>query len=422
MNASRILLPNGLRIVYECLPHLSTVSIGVFVNNGSRHESERQAGISHFIEHMVFKGTDRLCTAELADALDRIGGQANAYTTKETTCFYTTCLSRHLTEAAGLLADMLLHPRLLQSDVDTERGVILEEIAMYEDNPEDLVAELLSRRSLAGCPVGRPILGTPATLSGINGEMLRTYMQRHYTGSNIVLALSGSLTESDINALCEIFSAFPAGNRNRSRKTVYTPCLCLREKPIEQAHLALRYPGLPYTHPDRFALRLLNAVFGEGMSSRLFQRVRERDGLCYSIGAVPASVSDAGFYDIYTATGRESLSPACRAISQEVERLLCDGISEEELCRAKDQTEAGLFISLESTAGRMSLLARHEQRQGKAPCMAKIVQQYREVTREQVLGLARRLWTPESLSLAAVGNLSEEILHSTTTYGIMNGN
>lgn len=409
MSYRKILLPNGLRVLCEEIPHFHTASIGVWVQNGSRHEPARLSGISHFIEHMVFKGTEDMPAAELAAALDRIGGHANAYTTKETTCFYTNCLSRHLTFAAELLCDMLLRPALRPEDIECERGVIFEEISMYEDTPEDLVAEILSRDSLAGCPVGRPILGSRAALRRMGHDEMAEYMRSHYTGANMVVSVCGRFSEADIDRICSLFSAFPAGKKNASRKCVYTPSRSVRRKDIEQAHLALRWPGLCATDGDRYTLRLLNTIFGDGMSSRLFQRVRERDGACYSICGVAAAVSDAGFYDIYTATGCESLRSAEASIRDEIDRLLCDGVTQEELDRARDQTEAGMLISLEGTGPRMSQLARTELLFGKFPDLEKTCERYAAVTREDILTLARRIFREELKSHALVGNLPQDL-------------
>ena len=409
MSYTKKVLPNGLRILCEDIPHFHTASIGVWIRNGSRHEPARLAGISHFIEHMVFKGTPEIPAADLAAALDRIGGNANAYTTKENTCFYTTCLSRHLRTAAELLCAMLLDPALREEELESERGVIFEEIGMYEDTPEDLVAEVLSMDTLKGSPAGRPILGTKSALSRIDPEIMRDYMQSHYTGANMIVSVCGSFTEADLDHIGSLFSAFPSGKPNRSRKTLYTPGLSVRRKDIEQAHLALRWPSLTAASPDRFALRLLNTVFGDGMSSRLFQRVREKEGACYSVYGVPAALSDAGFYDIYTATSCELLHRTEAAIRDEIDRLLSDGVTREELDRARDQTESGMLISLEGSGARMSQLARCELLYGTFPNVEKTLEHYAAVTCEDILSLSRRIFASDSGSAAYVGNLPKDI-------------
>ncbi len=409
MSYAKKVLPNGLRILCEDIPHFHTASIGVWVRNGSRHEPARLAGISHFIEHMVFKGTTELPAADLAAALDRIGGNANAYTTKENTCFYTTCLSRHLRTAAELLCNMLLNPALREDELENERGVIFEEISMYEDTPEDLVAEVLSIDSLKGSPAGRPILGTKSALNRIDPVMMREYMQSHYTGANMIVSVCGNFTEADIEYISALFCAFPAGKTNPSRKTVYTPTFSVKRKDIEQAHIALRWPAITAASPDRFTLRLLNTIFGDGMSSRLFQRVREKEGACYSIYGVPAALSDAGFYDIYTATSCELLHRTENAIRDEIDRLLSDGVTREELDRARDQTEWGMLISLEGSGARMSQLARCELLYGTFPNVEKTLEHYAAVTCEDILRLARSIFTSGNDSAAYVGNLPADI-------------
>ena len=409
MSYVKKVLPNRLRILCEDIPHFHTASIGVWVRNGSRHESARLAGISHFIEHMVFKGTEKMPAADLAAALDRIGGNANAYTTKENTCFYMTCLSRNLRTAADLLCEMLLNPALLDDELESERGVIFEEISMYEDTPEDLVAEILSIDSLKGSPAGRPILGTKAALNRIDPGIMRDYMRSHYTGSNMIVSVCGNFTDSDIDYIAGLFSAFPAGKVNSSRKTLYTPAFSVKRKDIEQAHIALRWPAITAASPERFSLRLLNTIFGDGMSSRLFQRVREKEGACYSVCGVPAALSDAGFYDIYTATSCELLHRTEAAIRDEIERLLSDGVTHDELDRARDQTEAGMLISLEGSGARMSQLARCELLYGTFPNVEETLERYSAVTCEDVLCMARKVFVNDCGSAAYVGNLPADI-------------
>ena len=291
MKTEKRILSNGVRIISERLTDVRTCSIGVYIANGSRHEPAYKAGISHCIEHMLFKGTETKTAADIAQILDRLGGHSNAYTTKERTCFYVTCLSSALTETAHLLADMILHPRMSDADLTMERGVIFEEIDMYEDTPEDLVFDLLSRNSFSSCPVGRPILGTRSALNRLNGEQLHAYMKTHYTGPNVIVALSGNFSDADLSSIEMLFSDIPNGTKNKSRPTVYNTSKTTRKKQIEQVHLCICFPGLSDVDPDRFAMRILNTVFGDGMSSRLFQRVREKEGLCYSVGGFSSSVS-----------------------------------------------------------------------------------------------------------------------------------
>ena len=408
MEQEKITLANGVRILLERLPDVRTASLGIFAANGSRHEPDALAGISHCIEHMVFKGTGRRTAAAIAEELDSMGGNFNAYTTKELTCFYGTCLSRHVERTADLLADMVLNPCMRDADLALERGVINEEIDMYEDTPEDLVCEILAQEAFAGCPIGRPILGSKETLAALHGADLTAYMREKYTGENLIIALAGSFDDAAVEHLKALFAAVPRGTVNGSAATVYHPVRTLRKKPIEQAHLLLAYPGISSRDPDRFTQRLLNSIFGDGMSSRLFQRVREKEGLCYSVYSFPSSASDGGVYEIYTATSREMQNAALTAIQEEIDRLLQDGVTQEELDRAREQTEAGLLISLEGTGARMSQLAKTELLFGRLPDLDSVLAHYAAVTREDMLAFARKVFVPEGRSFAAVGNLLAE--------------
>jgi predicted Zn-dependent peptidase len=354
---------------------------------------------------MLFKGTETKSAADIAQILDRLGGHSNAYTTKERTCFYATCLSSALAETTHLLADMILHPRMSDADLAMERGVIFEEIDMYEDTPEDLVFDLISRNSFASCPVGRPILGTRAALNRLNGEQLRAYMQAHYTGPNLIVALSGNFSDADLTNIEALFSEVPDGIKNKSRRTVYNTSRTIRHKQIEQVHLCLCFPALSEVDPDRYTMRILNAVFGDGMSSRLFQRVREKEGLCYSVGGFHSSVSDAGVYEIYTATSFDQQTAAIRAIMEEVDALCTNGITEDELNRAREQLEANLLISLEGTGARSGLIAKTELQFGEVPDIDRMLAAYHAVSSEDIRQLAGRIFQKERLSFAAVGNV-----------------
>ena len=249
---------------------------------GSRHERAEENGAAHFIEHMSFKGTSRRIDIRIAMEMDAIGGQVNAYTTKESTCFYARCLDRHLDRAGEMLCDMLFDSRFDEGDAALERGVILEEIGMYEDAPEDLCAERLAMAVYKGRPLGRPILGKASTLEQMTGESLRRWQQEHYVPGAIVAALAGSFEERHVDALARRLSALPAVPLPKVREAVYLPAVTVRKKAIEQNHLILAFPALSYLDEERYALLLLNSILGGGCSSRLFQELREKRGLCYN--------------------------------------------------------------------------------------------------------------------------------------------
>ncbi len=401
------ILPNGIRVLYERLEHVRSCALGVWVENGSCHEPAWLAGISHYIEHMMFKGTDTCSAADLARAFDAIGGQVNAFTTKEHTCYYARTLDTHVQTAAQLLCDMVLHSSFRPEDVDLERGVILEEIGMYEDTPEDLVSEILSAAVYPGQPLGRPILGTDDTLKAIGSQALRDYRDRQYVGENTILSLCGSFTEEDLQVICRLFSAMPAGDPAPMPQAVYHKAAVTKKKDIEQNHLLLVFPGLHADHPKRYVLAALNNILGAGMSSRLFQRVREQSGLCYSIYSFNSLYENTGVLGIYVALGKETQMEALGMIREELEQFRAEGVTEEELARTKEQLKTTLLMSLESTNSRMSSMARNEMIFGRIQTPEEAVARLEAVTCAHVLELAQELLDFEKMSFSAVGNVAE---------------
>ena len=403
----KIILDNGVRVLHEKLEHVRSCALGVWVENGSCHEPDELAGISHYIEHMMFKGTESRTAADLAKAFDAIGGQVNAFTTKEHTCYYARTLDTHVQKAAELLCDMVLHSAFRPEDVDLERGVILEEIGMYEDTPEDLVSEILSAAVYPSQPLGRPILGTQGTLQHIDSAALKDYRSKQYVGENTIISLCGSFSEADLKAVCEAFSALPAGTPREMPQATYRKAVVVKKKDIEQNHLLLVFPGLYANHPDRYVLAALNNILGAGMSSRLFQRVRERSGLCYSIYSFTSLYQNTGVLGIYVALGRETQEDALRMIREELELFRDEGVTQEELSRTKEQLKTTLLMSLESTNSRMSSMARNEMIFGHAQSPEEAVEKLEQVTVEDVHRLAKELLDFEQMSFSAVGNVSQ---------------
>ncbi|MDO4372229.1 MAG: pitrilysin family protein [Clostridia bacterium] len=399
------LLPNGVRVIYEPLDHVRSCAIGVWVENGSCHEPDELSGMAHFIEHMLFKGTETRTAAQLAQAFDGIGGQVNAFTTKEHTCFYARTLDTHVQTAADLLCDMVLHSVFAQRDLDLERGVVLEEIGMYEDSPEDLVSEILSAACFPGQPLGRPILGYDKTLAAIDHAAMSRYHRTHYVAENTIVALSGSFTEKDLQAVCSLFSAMPSGQRNRLPSACYQKAAVVKKKEIEQNHLLLVFPAVSAADPRRYPLAVLNNILGSGMSSRLFQRVRERSGLCYSIYSYTSLYASAGVLGVYVALGREMQHDALGMIREELLLLREEGVTQDELVRAKEQLKTSLLMGLESTSTRMSALARSEMTYGSYISPRETAALLEAVTREDVQSLARQVLDFSRLSFSAVGNV-----------------
>ena len=398
-------LSNGVRIVTEHVPSVRSASLGIWVGTGSRSEKPGEGGAAHFIEHMVFKGTERRTARQLAQEMDAIGGQINAYTTKECTCFYARCLDDHLDRAADILCDMVFHSRFDEGDVQTERGVILEEIGMYEDNPEDLCAERLAAAVFQGTPLARPILGRKATLEKMSGAWLRDYKAAHYGPERIVVALAGSFAQADVDSLRARFSAMEARPLPPSPPGRYTPAVTVKRKAIEQNHLTLAFPGLPFADERRFTLQLLSSILGGGMSSRLFQQVREQRGLCYSIYSYGTCHDDTGYFGVYTALGRETEGAALETVFSVIRDFAEHGVTEEELSRAREQSKANVLMGLESTQSRMSSLGRGALLVGRVLDEDEVIARYDAVTREDVRRLAQELFQFQNASLSAVGRV-----------------
>ena len=401
-------LPNGVRILHEHVPSVRSAALGIWVGVGSRYETVEENGSSHFIEHMLFKGTEHRSAAELARETDAIGGRINAYTTRECTCFYGHVLDSHLPALTDILCDMFFHSLFREEDVESERGVIFEEIDMYADDPEDLVHEQLYLHAFAGNSLARPVLGTRKSLKHVTAERLRSFRSRCYTGQNVVIALAGSYTIRDLESLRSAFSYLPAGTPLSARRASYHPCFILREKESEQNQLVLAYPSIPMNDPSRYAFSLLSAILGGTASSRLFQTVREQRGLCYSISSGGFCHRKEGMYAIHTGLNPETEREALTLILDELERLKQDGVTADELAAAKNLTRSNLLMGLESTVSRMNTLGRGELFSGKVTSPEEECERYDAVTGEEILLLARRWLDNSRLSFSAVGRPAPE--------------
>lgn len=410
-------LPNGVRLVTEHIQTVRSAALGIWVGGGSREEEGAESGAAHFIEHMLFKGTAHRSAQDIARETDAIGGQMNAFTTKECTCFYGRVLDDHLPQALDILYDMVYHSSFTQEAVETERGVILEEIDMYEDTPDDLCAEKLAAQVFQGSPLARPILGAKETLEGMTGDFLRDYHRRHYEGHNTVVALAGSFSPAILDDLRQRFSRLPAGQPRPLVPAAYTPGFVATAKPIEQNHLTLAFPGLDYNSPRRFALQLLSSILGGGVSSRLFQTVREQQGLCYSIYSYGAGHADTGLFCLYTALNRDTEAKALATIRQVVDQLRQEGPTQEELTRAREQSKANVMMGLESTQSRMSHAGRSLLFSGEILTPEQIIAAYDAVTREDVIALAQDLFRWDQASLSAVGQVRTPQEYQTLVLG-----
>lgn len=401
----KITLENGVRIVFERIAHVRSVSLGIWVGTGSRFERAAESGASHFIEHMLFKGTHTRTAAQIAAETDMLGGQMNAFTSKENTCFYCRVLDSHLPLATDILCDMFFESRFDEEDVASERRVILEEIGMYDDAPDDLVMERLSAAVYKGSSLARPILGREKQLNTFTGEFLRAYKEANYRPDRIVVSLCGSFTDEDVERLRERFSAMQPVKPRRLTRAHYTPAVTTRRRKIEQNNLVLAFPGLPGGHADRYKMQLLNSVLGSGSSSRLFQAVREQRGLCYSVYSFVSGFSDTGLFGVYTATGSATEREALELILGELRRFRDEGVSAAELDRCREQIKANILMSLESTGSRMNSMGRNTLLYDRVPDPEETVANYDAVSAEDIRELAERIFDPAQASVSAVGRV-----------------
>lgn len=397
-------LPNGVRLVSEAMPYVRSAAVGIWIGVGSRNEKANENGAAHYIEHMLFKGTDRYSAGELAAAMDGIGGQINAYTTRESTCFYARVLDTHLDLAIDLLSGMFFDSLFAQADVENERGVIQEEIDMYNDTPEDLAVERLLTKCFRGS-LGRPVLGKPSTLAGMTSESLRAFKNLHYRPDRIIISLCGSFTDRHLQRIAARFSELEPGTAPKPRPAAYTPALYVKKKATEQNHLCIGFPGFPVASENRHALHILSTVLGGGMSSRLFQAVRETHGLCYDIGSFQAAFQDTGFLGIETALGAETEEKALRIIFDTLRRLRDEGVTQTELDRAREQAKSNLVMTTESTSARMNRLGSGELSFGRSPSMEELIARYNAITREEILTTAQQVLDWNQLSFSAVGRV-----------------
>ena len=358
----RDVLDNGLRLITESMPHVRSVTIGVWLTRGSRHESDERSGIAHFVEHMLFKGTDTRTAEDIAQSIDSIGGQLDAFTAKEYASYYIKVLDEHLPLAVDLLSDIVLRPAFVADEIEREKKVILEEIKMVEDTPDDLVHELFTQHFWEGHPLGRPILGSKETVEALTRDALREYFAGAYVGSNIIISAAGNFEHAQVRELVEsAFGGVVAQGEplNGTPPAVMSPAIT-KTKELEQSHICLGTSCYPQKHDDRYVTYILNTVLGGSMSSRLFQNVREKRGLAYSVFSGISAYRDAGNLTIYAGCANDAVEEVVDLCVAELRGLKQAPVSDSELRRAKDHLKGSLMLSLENTASRMSHLARQE--------------------------------------------------------------
>ena len=402
-------LDNGLRILSESIPYMSSVSIGFFVGTGSRSETLPEQGVSHFIEHLMFKGTEKRSARDIAEEVDDVGGQLNAATDRENTCYYIKVLPEHLGLGLDILSDMLLHSKFADSDVEKERQVVLEEISLYEDSPDELIHDLHMNSLWPGHALGRNILGTRDSIGAMSREMIRDYTRRHYMPDNIVVAAAGNLTHDQLVTQVRRFWEDVRGATKVSADS--TPMFAsgrhLQEKEIEQIHICLGTPGVAHDDPRFYASHVLNTILGGGVSSRLFQHIREERGLAYSVCSYPSSFRDTGLFTIYTGVSPENCREVMDIIGSIIGDIRSNGVRPEELKRAKEQLKAGLLFSLESSSSRMSRLGRAEISSREYLSPEQLVAKVDAVMLQHLFDLAQPLFRHESTCMTALGPIGE---------------
>ena len=404
----REILPNGLIVLSEEMRHIRSISIGIWMKTGSRDETAEVNGISHFTEHMVFKGTTSRSARDIARQVDSIGGNMDAFTGKETICFNIKVLDEHLPIALDILSDLVLNPTFAEKDITREKGVILEEIKMDEDNPDYLVHEIFTQNFWKDHPLGKPILGTKDTVRSFEQEKLFDFYRHRFVPNNMIISAAGNLNHARfMNLIKERFmglSSVPNGFHQPA--PAVTPRIITRnKKSLEQVQLCLGVPSHPISHEKRYVSYVLNTVLGGGMSSRLFQKIREDQGLVYSIYSDLNPYRDTGCLSVYAGTSLESTPNVVGSILAEFHELKSDVIPPEELRRAKDQLKGSLMLSLESSTSRMSNLARQEMYFDRFFTLDETIEQIETVTAEEVTEMAASLFHQDRIAVTVLGNL-----------------
>lgn len=405
------ILDNGVRVVYERIPYVRSVSLGIWVKTGSRNENGRNNGISHFIEHMLFKGTKKRSAAEIAETIDNIGGQLNAFTGKECTCFYAKTLDTHLDLAFDVLADMFFNSLFASKDITVEKKVILEEIGMYEDSPEELVHDILSETVWDGNPIGYPILGSQKCLKSINKQSIIAYMSKNYTPGNVVISVAGNFEEESlVGMIGKYFRDWKAETAKRTEyeAVIFKPGLKIKEKETEQVHLCLGFKGIEHGNDRLYSLLAVNNIFGGGMSSRLFQKIREKKGLVYSIYSYPSAYKNAGLFTIYAGMKPEQLNEVSQLILDEIRLLVKKGIKPGDLAKSKEQLKGNYILGLESTSSRMNSIGKSELMLGYINTPEEVLEKIDAISMEVIDDIIDKTFDIGSAGVSIVGNIKQD--------------
>lgn len=401
----KVALHNNVHILTEDVPHVRSVAVGFWVDVGSRDEDSEINGVSHFIEHMMFKGTFHRTAKEIAEALDAVGGQLNAFTTKEYTCYYARVLDEHLGLAIDLLSDMLFSTKFDQDDINRERNVILEEIKMYEDAPDELVHDIFAGSIWKGHALGRPIIGKAEVIENISRDMILKFYDTYYKPGKMVVAAAGNIKHDEVVERFQKVFEQKKGSGPPREMEIPSPkqdIIC-REKDTEQVHLCVGTPGLKLDDENIYVFQIINTILGGGLSSRLFQEIREKRGLVYSVYSYHSSYHDTGLFCVYAGLSKQNVEQVMDLIFKQVKDIRVNGVKTEEMQRAKDQIKGNLYLSLENVSTRMSRLGKSQLYLGKVVPPEEIVQKVNRVSAQDVREVVREFLKPEKFSLASIG-------------------
>jgi len=400
-------LNNGIRVITERIPYASSVSIGIWVANGSRHERRESNGVAHFIEHLLFKGTNRRSSLDIAREIDSVGGVLNAFTSREYVCYYAKVLDKFLPKAVDLLTDIFLHSTFDPEEIEKERRVVLQEINMMEDTPDDLIHDLFHQHFWKGHPLGMSILGDAESVTGLSRESIVAYKEQMYRGDDVIVTAAGNLSHDKLIPLLEEFllTVAPGNGRVESAPPVYQRRIELIEKDLEQIHVCLGLKGVQQSHPQRYDAFIMNAILGGSMSSRLFQEVREKSGLAYSVYSYIASHADAGSLVVYAGASPENSAQLLEIMLREIGRFKREPVPAEQLDGAREQLKGNLLLSLESSDNRMSRLAKNEIYFGTPLPLSEIMDGFDRVTSESIQSLAVEILDNSALTLVMLGRV-----------------
>ncbi|MEA4925377.1 MAG: pitrilysin family protein [Syntrophomonadaceae bacterium] len=400
-------LNNGAKLVIEDIPYVKSAAVGVYIKIGSRYETSSLAGASHFLEHMLFKGTPRRSARDIAETMEGMGGQLNAYTGKEYTCVYARALDEDIYAAMEIVFDMLLHSTMEPKEFDTERSVIMEEINMYEDTPDELIHDIFARKFWDGDPMGNSILGTAESITGMNRDELYRYYKKYYVPANFIVAVAGNVDTARIKDFVEakLNECEPAASLTPLEQPAKSqPFVNLVAKDVEQIQISLGVPGLSYRDENRYTQNVMNSILGGGMSSRLFQKLREELGLAYSVYTYPASYSDTGLFSFYIGTSASRVPMFCAALSEQLQLFVDKGVSREEINRTQKLMKSSISLGLESVMNRMTRLGKSILMYDQVVPPEEIIARVYAVEPDMVQQMAQNLFKPELFSIAAIGS------------------